>query len=169
MNASLKFFVILAILLALFPNHSGPVQSSVPINPNTTAAPTNFPIYLPVILRGSLTPPTSITLIEQAVARGEISAEQGLIYKSFAVWGDPRLPVQYIGAADENAGDRVMREIAEQSAALSDAARLTLSPFFLPPTDPESWWQMQNPAVAKQPAPAGSWQSLSAAGGKIKV
>jgi hypothetical protein len=103
------------------------------------------------------------------VARGEISAEAGLIYKTFAVWGDPRLPAQYQGATEENGGDGVMRAIAEQGDGLSFEARATLSPFFLPPTDPESWWQLQHPAATNQAAAVDSWQAVSAAEGKIKV
>ena len=169
MKLTFKIFVILAILLALCLNYSGQALSSLPDNPIPATTQTNHLVYLPFVNRGDTTPPTSITLIDRAVSSGEISAEQGLIYKTFAVWGDPRLPVQYKGAPEENAGDGVMRAIAEQGDGLSEEARLTLSPFFLPPTDPESWWNLQHAADANQVIVADTWQAVSSAGGKIKV
>lgn len=169
MNITFKNLFTLTILLAILANPAGQVTSSVPANNSPDTPQTDYQIYLPLILNGQSTPPTSLDLIEEAVKRGQISLEQGLIYKVFAVWGDSRLPSPYRGAPnDMNAGDGVMSEVAEHSAALSESAKLTLTPFFLPPTDPESWWAMQHIATANQ-LTADSWQFVSAAGGKIKV
>ncbi len=165
-----RILVIVATLLALCPVFSGQAQSPLPDNPNpiTNQTNNNF-LYLPFVLYSDSTALTSIELIDQAVETGQISAEQGLIYKAFAVWGDPRLPDQYKGADDENAGDRVMREITEKKDTLSSSAWNTLMPFFQPPTETGSWWQMRHSAGIVQSTMVNSWQFVSAAETHIKI
>src|SRR4029079_5715242 len=70
--------------------------------------------------------------VDQAVAAGKLSPQQGLIYRVFAAFGDRRLPAAYAGddAAHE---DTIMREVAESWQQLSAAQRRQVQPFFTPP------------------------------------
>ncbi len=87
---------------------------------------------------------TSHDLIDAAVENGLISAETGLVYRVYADFGDPRLPAQFRG--DDSAAPADSDALKEAGAAynsLSAAARATLDPFFLPPADPGSWWDLR--------------------------
>ena len=128
--------------------------------------------YFPLVLRAPATPPTSFELIDQAVAGGRISAEQGLIYKVFAQFSDARLPAQYVGAGVGREGDLIMDEVVAQAGTLSASAKATLTPFFVPPNDPRSWYYLprMGSAAAQQARPAADeWRFVPAAGGKIRV
>ena len=71
-------------------------------------------------------------LVNQAIAAGKLSPEQGLVYRAFAAFGDRRLPAAYAG--DDTAHeDTVMREVAESWPKLSSAQRRQVEPFFTPP------------------------------------
>ena len=71
-------------------------------------------------------------LVNQAIAAGKLSPEQGLVYRAFAAFGDRRLPAAYAG--DDTAHeDTVMREVAESWSKLSSAQRRQVEPFFTPP------------------------------------
>jgi len=131
-------------------------------------------LHLPMVLTGLAgKAPTTFDLIAQAIARGELSAEQGLIYKVFAQFSDARLPVKYVGAGTGRSGDLIMEDVAIQAATLSASAKQILTPFFVPPNDSRSWYYLQRmgPAAASAlPEQAdASWVSKSAAGGKIRV
>jgi hypothetical protein len=97
-------------------------------------------------------PPNTLTteeLIHAAVARGEISAEQGLIYEVFAAFFDPRLPGQYQGVPDAF-GHTPLDDVIAQWDQLSDSAKATLGPFLIPPFHRGSYWdQLLNPAAAR--------------------
>jgi len=98
---------------------------------------------------GSVNPPppppppdtrTTEQKIEDAVASGEITAEQGLTYKVFAAFGDPRLPSQYAGAPDGLA-EAPLDEVQAQWDQLSDGAKAILGPFLIPPMHHGSYWE----------------------------
>jgi hypothetical protein len=80
--------------------------------------------------------------IDDAVASGAITAEQGLIYKVFAAFGDPRLPPQYAGVPDALA-EAPLDDVTAQWNQLSDGAKATLGPFLIPPYHEGSYWQQQ--------------------------
>ncbi len=77
-------------------------------------------------------------LVNQAIAAGKLSPEQGLVYRAFAAFGDRRLPAAYAG--DDTAHeDTVMREVAESWPKLSSAQRRQVEPFFTPPAAKGGW------------------------------
>jgi hypothetical protein len=78
------------------------------------------------------TPVGTAQLVEQAIAAGKLSPEQGLVYRAFAAFGDRRLPAAYAGD-DIAHEDTVMREVAESWPKLSGAQRRQVEPFFTPP------------------------------------
>lgn len=89
-------------------------------------------------------PPTSLTLILQAVAAKTITSEQGLIYRLYAAHGDPRLPAQF-AAADPGDDALLTEEASDAWPTLSAAGQAIVGPFFLPPTDPQSWYAQRRP------------------------
>src|SRR5512136_2206767 len=100
MKKSIHAILIIAVILAFLPAGSGRAGSALPAgHPSIPAAASASRVYLPLI-QNRPTPPDSLSLIDQAVAGGQISAEQGLIYKAFAAWGDGRLPLQFKGSVE---------------------------------------------------------------------
>ena len=87
--------------------------------------------------------PTSESLIAQALATGAISAEQALIYRVYAQFGNARLPAAYTGAPGMAPDHLLLREVAPRLPALSQAAQDVLRPFFLPPIYAQSWYAQQ--------------------------
>lgn len=112
-------------------------QATVPaVPPATGSGPTTPPPPPPPDLR------TTEQKIDDAVASGEITAEQGLTYKVFAAFFDPRLPGQYVGTSDPIA-ETPLDDVTAQWDQLSDAAKATLGPFLIPPMHNGSYWEQQ--------------------------
>lgn len=143
----------------------------------------NSRVYLP-ILQGSGTPagrPSSDDLIDAAIAKGEISAETGLVYKVFAAFGDPRLPAKYTGDDSKPHEAPWLRQAAAQWPQLSKVARDTLAPFIQPPIYVQSWYGQRQSGVAGSspdsvapddvptPLPGGAWKNVVLAGGKARI
>jgi hypothetical protein len=64
---------------------------------------------------------TGSSIIAAAVAQGALTAEQGLVYRVYSAFEDPRLPGQYRGAADHTPDNSILLEASSQYAALSPA------------------------------------------------
>lgn len=92
---------------------------------------------------------SSESLIAAALAAGSISAEQALLYRVYARYGDERLPAPYEGPSDPQ-GSIPMRAVAAQMPALSQATQDLLQPFFIPPIYAESWYGQQLGLTATQ-------------------
>ena len=98
-------------------------------------------VYLPAVYEGTGAPlsQTSVELIDEAVAKGELAAETALVYKVFASFGDSRLPNAYRGTG--NTLDAILlREVAAKYDQLSPASHTLLAPFFQPPIYRDSWY-----------------------------
>jgi hypothetical protein len=121
---------------------------------------------------------TTFEKIDAAVAIGTITAEQGLTYKVFASFGDPRLPSQYVGVPDPLV-EAPLDQVEAQWNQLSDSAKATLGPFLIPPMHHGSYWEQLiegatpsatvSPALASPRAsaadPNSPWCDTSVAGG----
>jgi hypothetical protein len=122
---------------------------------------------------------STTALIDDAVTAGTITAEKGLTYKVFALFGDSRLPDQYKGASGDMVnGTGVMMEVAEKYETMSEEARTAVYPFLLPAYVDGSWYQLEtvqqtlNTFKVKtskliQAAAAPVWKSVGT--GKVKV
>jgi hypothetical protein len=121
------------------------------------------------------TPVGTAQLVEQAVASGKLSPEQGLVYRTFAAFGDRRLPAAYAG--DDTAHeDTVMREVAESWPKLSTAQRRQVEPFFTPPAARGSAASASaGAAPGAQPAcgtgryAGRGWQSVARKDGHVRI
>jgi hypothetical protein len=128
-----------------------PAQLRSPVGAATAVVPGDGARTMPAPPRPASEPPppppppppdtrTTEQKIDDAVASGQITAEQGLIYKVFAGFGDPRLPPQYVGVPDPLA-HAPLDDVEEQWNQLSDGAKATLGPFLIPPMHHGSYWE----------------------------
>lgn len=91
--------------------------------------------------------PTSADLIRADVAAGKLDGPTGLLYRIYAIFGDPRLPVAYESDVwDEDSGALLQgtRELDTLPAAIADEMR----PFLVRPTDPSSVFREVTPGSA---------------------
>lgn len=82
---------------------------------------------------------TSDELIEADVAAGVISEEQGLIYRVFSSFRDPRLPKKYVGVPD-GLTHGALADAATGWDDLTPTGQDTLRPFLIPPHYAGSHW-----------------------------
>ena len=136
--------------------------------------------------------PTSHALIQKALEEGRIDEETALEYRVFAEFGDSRLPEEFRGSPLEVTDTATLDEVAERWDELSAATREALDPFFIPPFNPGSWYELGSAtalrvsaraasADAAAPRPPGSdlctstapdmsrWGYVTAAGSKVRV
>jgi hypothetical protein len=91
---------------------------------------------------GANADPSAESLIAAALATGRISAEEALVFRVYALFGDERLPAVYDGAPDSRAAVS-LRHVSGQLSTLSPAAQDILRPFLIPPIYAESWFGRQ--------------------------
>ena len=91
---------------------------------------------------GANADPSTESLIAAAMAAGRLSAEEALIYRVYALFGDERLPTAYDGAPDSRAAVS-LRQVSGQLPALSPATQEILRPFLIPPIYADSWFGRQ--------------------------
>ncbi len=129
-------------------------------------------VNLPVVFGPALPAPTTIIQkIDRDVARGALSAEQGLTYKVFATFSDPRLPAQYASGSIGGDGDGVMMDVAARWNSLSASAQAAIRPFLIPPYQAGSWFKpaQSSPAGAQNiQSPADFWSTIVSANGKVR-
>lgn len=82
---------------------------------------------------------TSAELIAAAHASGETDTDTALTHQVFALFRDPRLPLQYTGAAVDEFGPGALQALGTRIDTLAQDTRQTLAPFLRRPTDPGSW------------------------------
>jgi hypothetical protein len=112
--------------------------------------------------------PLSKELIADAVAAGDIDYETSLVYRAYAMFGDPRLPAAYRSELpDVHAGTALFKEIEADQDNLSADEKATLAPFVARPNDPASVFNQAQPSAADPNA--ATWWSLSVAGGKYRL
>ena len=99
--------------------------------------------------------------IDDAVATGAITAEQGLTYKVFAGFADPRLPSQYVGVPDP-LSEPPLSDVTAQWDQLSDAAKATLGPFLIPPMHEGSYWDQLIQGATASATPSAALASSRA-------
>lgn len=89
--------------------------------------------------------PSSLDKIQQALDAGEISLDQALKYKVQAVFYHESLPDNLKAEPAKGLeGDMIFHEIKDNWDKLSDKTKKALEPFFLPPEDPESFFNPDN-------------------------
>jgi hypothetical protein len=134
--------------------------ASVPPTPSVStglASPSPGSTNTPTISAAPLQPqpPTSQTLIGAALREGHIDYGTSLLYRAYALFGDPRLPAEYHGGgATEDLG--LFDEAADPLQPVSADLRDQLAPFLVRPTDPRSVFNAPPPTASVTLAAFGS-------------
>ena len=138
----------MAMLLSPFAAPSAQAAGASPEDEGAPAAaatrlpatePASFTVFAPLVQM----PATSSYLIAEAVQRGEISEETGLVYQVFAAFGDERLPARYQGDDSQVLDSMIMAEVDQRFEGLSVETQATLAPFRLSPAEPGSWLELR--------------------------
>lgn len=93
-------------------------------------------------------------LIERALAAGRIDAEQALVYRVYALFGDERLPPEFDGPPGDEPNHALLRELASTVHTLSQPTHDLLRPFLLPPKYADSWYAQRAGLTAPAPVQA---------------
>jgi CARDB len=130
---------------------------------------------------------TSAGLIAAELAAGRITQAQALTYRVYAMFGDARLPTRLAGEITAAEDDSIMREVADAWPSLSKASRRAVAPYLAPPHGRVTKRKGKAKAASAPVASAaqsegderedpceiayykGDWQSVAAAGGKVRV
>ena len=113
-------------------------------------------------------PPTSEHLIAAALEAGDITNEQSLLYRAYALYDLPGLPDEFRSETiDYHAALELFTEVVENESTLSPGLLEQLAPFRARPADPISIFN--NPPGAATVAAPAIWHSLSAGGGQARV
>ena len=131
-------------------------------------------VYLPLIAAGigqggNNQQQTSLQLIEAAVTAGQLTYEQGLLYRVQAVMGDDALPATYRGNDSGLDGSLVMAEAVSKLETLPSALQAQLRPYLLPPSAEGSWLASQAVRGATVANGQAEWDTVTTANGKVKV
>jgi hypothetical protein len=84
-------------------------------------------------------PASSEGLINTALAAGTINATTALKYRVFAIYGDSRLPFEYLGNQVPRRENHLAFDLALAYPTLSAADQAELGPYMLPPIYADSW------------------------------
>jgi hypothetical protein len=165
----------------LAPTTTSSTSTSSTAPPGTTTTTSTIPATSTTILPSTTTTtlpgpagPSSYELIAAALAAAEIDAETAHKYRVFAAFNDSRLPAAYRGD-DTRSGEPTSHLAAARAAfaAFSAETQADLAPFFRRPDEPGSWITLATvggqAAATRALAAAVTWQTFSAAGGKVKV
>lgn len=155
------------------PPFAAPAAGSSPVAKLSVA---QHSVFLPLVAGGSgaVRPPapSSQELILNALSAGTIDRGTALLYRAYAMFGDPRLPAAFVGSGPvEDAG--LMAEAADPT--LSPAVREALRPFTVRPTDPASIFSIRRQAARSEAslatggACADGWVSDVSATAQVRV
>jgi len=87
---------------------------------------------------------TSLQLIDQALAKGEINKDTAMVYKIYAIFGDDeKLPDEYKSEKAFFTSNYEILKIKETLETLSPEARAKIEPYLKRPDDPESYWNQK--------------------------
>ncbi|MGN6186720.1 MAG: DUF6055 domain-containing protein [Thermoanaerobaculia bacterium] len=86
---------------------------------------------------------TTFDRIDQELAANHINADQAMLYKVFALYGDPRLP-QTLRGDDTGITDSLyLTEVASKYPTLPVDIQQQVAPYLIPPFHQNSWWQLR--------------------------
>ena len=83
---------------------------------------------------------SAFTVIDQALADGEIDEETAILYRVYAAFGDDRLPNELDVGGLMDAG-AVLRDARERFDTLSPEAQQAIGPYFIPPIYEGTWYR----------------------------
>ncbi|MDO8615938.1 MAG: hypothetical protein Q7T33_09435 [Dehalococcoidia bacterium] len=116
-------------------------------------------------------PPTSEALIAAALEADDITYEESLLYRAYALYADARLPTEFSSpVVDWEAGSDLFFEVDQNEAQLSPELLAGLAPFRARPNDPISIFNtLPEGAGLAALGPALAWRSLLVANTNARV
>ena len=96
--------------------------------------------------------PRSQVLIQAALDAGQIDYGTSLLYRAYAMFGDARLPPEFVGSGPVEEDNGLFDDIERDRAALAAALLDQLAPFLLRPDDPQSFFNAGRPTHRERPA-----------------
>lgn len=109
-----------------------------------------------------LTAPTSADKILADVEAGNLDETTALLYRIYAIFGDPRLPAEY-GSANWSEDIAAIAQALDQLDTLPSEIAAELRPFLVRPTDPESVFFGSAATAALSPSRAAIGSPITAA------
>ena len=111
---------------------------------------------LSVIQAAGSTTITSRNLIDQAVASGQLSPDQAIVYRILAQFGSNALPSQYQGTPARHQFADNMSALVQGYATLTPQQQAVVAPYLLPPIYSDAWVESGGPTgVSVQAASLG--------------
>lgn len=119
---------------------------------------------------------SSAALIDQAVAAGTLDRETGLVYKTFAQFGDARLPAQYRGDDAYVFDSLQLDDVIAALPTMSPAHQALVQPYLIQPAYQGSW--ASGPASVRATVPQAqpscnpfdtNWSWVERPGGSVRV
>ncbi len=83
--------------------------------------------------------PSTAERLENAREAGLLTEEQVFMYRVFAAFADPRLPIQYKGGPADQSDPFILEELNERFDAFTLPTQTALAPYLLRPADKGSW------------------------------
>jgi hypothetical protein len=172
---ALLLFVVLAAVQITLAQQSTTVPHNTTVPAATSAEPagqaTSEPpvlVFLPISMNNyePPPPPSSFDLIDAALQEGKIDAETALEYKTFANFGDERLPSAYQASEVGDEAGLFMLEVVEAYPLLSADAQAVLEPFFIPPYQNGSFVALSGHNTISAPS---DWAYIDAVSGMARV
>ena len=118
---------------------------------------------------------SSQELIAQAQASGRIDLGTSFVYRAYALFGDGRLPSEFVGSGSDEEDNSLWLEIEENKASLSPAVLESLRPYTVRPNDPASAWSAGTGALRATSEPlacdgaSGGWATQTNGGNTVRV
>ena len=164
--ALLLLAVLAAAAVLLLPRLRSPEQgSSSPAKPQATSAPTSR------AKRSEKTPiPTSEALIAAALKAGEITYEESLLQRAYAIFDDPRQRKEFHSPViNWEAGALLLHEIRVKEPTLSKELLQALAPFRVRPSDPASIVNRPRADVVHAQNNPARWVSYAVPGTEVRL
>jgi hypothetical protein len=95
--------------------------------------------------------PFSQELIEEALSAGRIDYPTSLLFRAYALFGDPRLPAEFVGDGSSGEDGGLAQEIEQAQPDLPAAILDALTPFLVRPTDPRSFFNQPIANASRMP------------------
>lgn len=114
---------------------------------------------------------SSVSLIQEDVAKGKLDKETGLVYQVYALFDQERLPAEYRSEVIIPSGSSIMVEVRRNWDSLSKETKEKLEPFFVDSQDPRYFRQQQKKGSWLGPrlAYARNLSFLDTANGKVRI
>ena len=94
-------------------------------------------------------------LIDDALARGDITSDEAVLYKLYHVFDDDRLPGEFDVPGDpEEDATGILKQVGAEYDSLSPQMQQQVGPYLVPPYYEGSWWDIEQRGASAAPSSA---------------